>query len=64
MKGILTIISSVLAIVIGLWKHYGGKRRAKAKAKKEAYDEYREGVKHKDTSRITASLNKLNRLQR
>ena len=61
-SAVIGIVSSVLAIIIGLWKFFTGKDRAKRKKRQEALDEVREGVKKKDPTRITSGFDRLNRL--
>lgn len=59
---LLTIIGSLLAIIIGIWKYFGGKRAEKRKKTKEAQDETEQGVDAHDTSRITDGFDRINRL--
>ena len=62
MTQILAIIGSVLAIIAGLWKYFGRKnaeKRKKAQAAKEKFDE---AQKNDDTSGVTSSFDRINRL--
>jgi len=59
-QAILGIIGSLLLIVIGLWKFFANKGRAKQKRKDEALDEIQQGIKEKDTSKITGGIDNLN----
>jgi hypothetical protein len=58
---ILGIISSLLLIVIGLWKYLSGKERAKQKRKEDASNEIKQGVDENDPSKITGGFDNLNR---
>jgi type II secretory pathway pseudopilin PulG len=61
MSQILVIISSLLAIVIGLWKYFTGKARKKQKRKEDAANEIKQGMDENDPSKITGGLDNLNR---
>jgi type II secretory pathway pseudopilin PulG len=61
MSQVLIIISSLLAIVIGLWKYFTGKARKKQKRRVEAKNEIKQGMDENDPSKITSGLDNLNR---
>lgn len=56
----LVVIGSVLAIIIGLWKHFTGKAKAEQKRKEDAVNEAKHGIDNKDPSEITGGLDSLN----
>lgn len=53
-------IGSLLLIIIGLWKYFTGKARAKQKRKEEGLDEAKQGIKEQDTSKITGGIDDIN----
>ena len=59
-QAILEIIGSILLIVIGLWKYFANKGRAKQKRKDDALNGIQQGIKDKDSSEITGSIDNLN----
>ena len=58
---ILTIVISLLTIVIGLWRYFTGKEKAKQKRKEDAGNEVNQGIDEKDPSKITSGMDNLNR---
>jgi hypothetical protein len=61
MSQILIIISSLLAIAIGLWNYFTGKAREKQKRKEDASNEIKQGMDENDPSKITGGMDNLNR---
>jgi predicted oxidoreductase len=59
---ILGIVSSVLAIVIGVWRYFAGKNRKKRELAEEAKKKLEEGVEKDDTSDITIGFDRINRV--
>ena len=59
-NAILGIIGSMLLIVIGLWKYFANKGRAKQKRKDDALNEIKDGIDKKDPSEITGGIDNLN----
>lgn len=57
---VLAIISSILAIAIGLWKYFTSKESAKKAKQDAARKEIDEGIKNGDTSTINSGFNDLN----
>ena len=61
MSQILTIVASILAIAIGLWKYFTGKESEKQKRKEDASNEIKQGMDENDPSKITSGMDNLNR---
>jgi uncharacterized membrane protein len=57
---ILTIVASVLAIIIGLWKYVTGKAAAKKAKQEAALKEIKDGIQNGDASAINSGFNDLN----
>jgi hypothetical protein len=60
---ILTIIGSILAIAIGLWKYFGHKNAEKRKQLEQAEKDLEDAKKNNDVSAITAAISRINRLR-
>jgi hypothetical protein len=58
---VLTIIASVLALIIGLWKKYGRIAAEKRKLSDEAGKELEDAQKNKDKSGRLDAWGKINR---
>lgn len=58
---ILAIISSIFAIIIGLWRFFSGKERIRKKLREEASKDIKQGVSENDPSKITGGFDRLNR---
>jgi uncharacterized membrane protein len=59
---VLTIIGSVLAIIIGLWKFFRGKAAEKVRKAQEANNEIKQGVDNRDPNLINSGNSDLNRM--
>ena len=53
-------LSGLFAVVIGVWKFFGRKRRDNRKAAEDAQKTLEKGVKERDPSKITAGFNRSN----
>ena len=58
---LLTVIGSLLAIIIGLWKFFTSRARAEQKRKEDAANEIKQGINENDPSKITGGFDSLNR---
>jgi hypothetical protein len=52
----------VITCIIGVWKKFSRIQKEKRRLADEAKTEYEEAVKSGDVSRISAALNRINRL--
>lgn len=60
MNGMWAALGGLFAIIVGLWKFFGGKRRAKRARINAADKMFAEGMEERDPSKITASNARLN----
>jgi len=56
---VLGIISSVCAMVIGLWKFFAGKERRIRKKEEEGLKNAKEGNSSGDSSKLTAGVTRM-----
>jgi hypothetical protein len=60
---IIVLAILILTCVIGIWKHFSRTAQYRRVEAEKARKEYEDAAKSGDTSRITASLNRMHRLQ-
>lgn len=56
----LVVIGSTLAIIIGLWKFFAGKRAEKRERITEADAQFKQGVEERDPRKIIGANDRLN----
>ena len=57
----LSVIGSVLAIIIGLWKFFTVRVLKEQKRKEDAANEAKHGIDSRDPSEVTGGLDSLNK---
>ena len=60
---LLTVIGSILAIIIGLWRYFGQKNAERRRQLEQAEKDLEDAKKNGDISAITAIVSRINRLQ-
>jgi hypothetical protein len=61
MKEILAIVGTVLAMIIGLWKHFSREKDFKRKQAEQAKKDLEDAIKDNDTSRLLDAFHRVYR---